>query len=86
MDIVAVDLWLETIKTFERDGPPSKAVCSSGTYSNESRSSLSRNDDSNRVCEAIRADTPVKHNPPDFAKEVHKSHFATALARGQLPG
>jgi hypothetical protein len=52
-----------------------KAVFSSNAHLGKSSSGLSRNDDSNRVCEAIRADAFVKHIPPDFAKGACKLQY-----------
>ncbi len=57
---LAADLPTATTETPGQDRQLSKAVLSSDTRLGEFRSGLSRNDDSNMVCEAIRADARVK--------------------------
>jgi hypothetical protein len=58
---VAADLATFTSEISGRDRQLSKAVLSSDTRLGESSSGLNQNNDSNLVCEAIRADAFVKH-------------------------
>jgi hypothetical protein len=74
-EFVAVDLLTFPTERSGWDRHLLKAVFSSNAHLGKSSSGLSRNDNSNRVCEAIRADALVKHIPPDFAKVVCKSQF-----------
>ena len=58
---MAANLPAFPTETHGRDGQLSKVVLPSDARSGESSGGLSRNNDSNMVCEAIRADALVKH-------------------------
>jgi len=72
---VAGDLLTFPAEISGQDGQLPKAVFSSDTCSSEPRSGLSRDDDSNMVCEPYCADALVKHNARDFAIIVCKAQM-----------
>src|ERR1700730_14738032 len=80
-EFVAVDLLAFPTEISGRSGQLSKAVFSSETRSSKFCSGLSRNNDSNMVCEGYRADALVKQFiGRDCHKLIQISVFPTALA------
>lgn len=80
-DIVAADLPPKTTETAGGAIQLSKAVFSSDTRSGESSSGLSQKDDSNMVCEAIRADALVKHIIGQNCQDMGKFSISHIMAR-----
>src|SRR6266571_4918197 len=70
---MAVDLPAFPTETSGRDRQISSAVLLSDTRSGESCGGLSRSNDSNMVCEAIRADVFVKHIIDQDCQHMGKS-------------